>query len=95
MTDEEKRLQWKDKEIQRLLMDLRETILTRYLHYKTKRKKKATKSYKTERPAAGLTSHSGPQQLDEGGVISTFAAAPPRIRASRKPQSKVFRTGTY
>jgi len=95
MTDEEKRAQWRDPVIRKLLMDLKETILTRYLHHHTKRKKKPTKSYKTERPAAGLTSHSGPQQLDEGGVISTFAAAPPRIRASRKPQSKVFRTGTY
>jgi len=45
MTAAEKRQQWKDPEIQRLLMDLKIYILTRYLHHRTTRAKKKAPTY--------------------------------------------------
>ncbi len=44
MTETERREQWKDPEIQRLPMDLKASIMTRYLHQATPRKKKISSS---------------------------------------------------
>lgn len=106
MTEAERKLQWKDPEIQRLLNDLKISIRQRYLHHKVKRKErvrlKANKMVKMSARKKKAPSNRGLKRGNQHGhpllgghrvgVIS--AAAPLKIEVVRQRLSSATRTGT-